>query len=353
MKALKNIDRLQVNPDFLLSLLSVYESKGKEFYYAQVLERDRDIIRDKVVEVNTYFLSKYFDLDLTEARLKNLSRRKLQAKNKTETLVLNMKTAMNQVHNKNRFDLIVNEMVDLSRLLSKNIKKITINQYLDNNTLLANENSRKSKRNLLEQLVDLYQQTRKNRRIEITQIISNFYIDFLQLDIFSDYNMEVANIILYALLYNEFSVFKYVSFFKYFYEIKDEWELAISQAKHNWQSGYAQTDQLSKLIVSVILKSYEDIDEFIHQYIFDSKLNKTDNIENSILKGEEIFTKQDIRILHPTISEATIDRTLKRLKDDNIIRPIGRGRSSKWVRLVKGNNKINYEGTLFSFANDE
>lgn len=348
MKALQNIDRLQVNPDFLLNLLSVYESKGKEFYYDQVLERDRAVITTKVVEENAFYITRFFGIDVTDARLNSLIKRELQAKNKTEFFIHNLKNAMKSIHKKRYFDLIVNEIRDLSTNLSKKTYPVDFNKFKTDNTLLVIENKYKSKREMLEELVKLYKKTVNSKKIEITQVITNFYIDFLQLNIFTNYNIEIANIILYTLLYNEFSVFKYVSFFKHFINIKEDWNLAIAQANYNWQTGYAQTDQLSKLLIKTIISSYKEIDEFLHKYEFESKLNKTDNIENTIMKGKEVFTKNDIRVLHPTVSETTIDRTLKRLKDDNIIRPLGRGRSTKWVRLVEGNNKPSYEGTLFS-----
>jgi predicted HTH transcriptional regulator len=80
-----------------------------------------------------------------------------------------------------------------------------------------------------------------------------------------------------------------------------------------------------------------------HEYAFEKELNKSDNIENSILKMEEIFTKEDIRKRHPNVSDATIDRTLKRLKDEDKIRPLGKGRSSKWQRIVSGHKKLGVE----------
>ena len=80
-----------------------------------------------------------------------------------------------------------------------------------------------------------------------------------------------------------------------------------------------------------------------HEYMFEKELNKSNNIENSILKLDEIFTKEDLRKRHPNVSDATIDRTLKRLKDEDKIRPLGKGRSSKWQRIISGHRKFGIE----------
>ncbi|MDX9691827.1 MAG: hypothetical protein RBT45_05165, partial [Acholeplasmataceae bacterium] len=139
------------------------------------------------------------------------------------------------------------------------------------------------------------------------------------------------------------TVFKYVSFFKYFLNDKEGWNSGVINANYYWSTGYAQTDLLSRMLINLLLKAYDDVDKMAHEYAFEKELNKSDNIENSILKIEEIFTKEDIRKRHPNVSDATIDRTLKRLKDEDKIRPLGKGRSSKWQRIVSGNKKLSIE----------
>ena len=77
MKAISNMSRLQVTSDFLLQLLKVYEAKGKEFYYDDVFERDYDVFTRKVIEDNVYYFGKVLKLDLTDTRLRLLSRKKM------------------------------------------------------------------------------------------------------------------------------------------------------------------------------------------------------------------------------------------------------------------------------------
>jgi len=85
--------------------------------------------------------------------------------------------------------------------------------------------------------------------------------------------------------------------------------------------------------------AYDQINELIRNYEFDSQLNKSNNIENTINKLPDVFSKDDIRNVHPYISDSTINRTLKRLRDDEKIRPLGKGRSAKWIKLYKSTNK--------------
>ena len=90
-------------------------------------------------------------------------------------------------------------------------------------------------------------------------------------------------------------------------------------------------------------------------YEYDSKLNKGDNIENTIYRVPQIFTKDDIRIKHPYVSDSTINRTLQRLRDEGKISPLGTGRSAKWMRVTQTPERFNpYEQLdIFGLDSDE
>ena len=262
---------------------------------------------------------------------------------KDEFLLSNIKSSLNQLHKRPEdFELLVNEVGNLIKLLSKNADAIQFNTYdLEEEGMLKSK--KHSKKDDLEKLMNLFEKNLKTRKYELTQLISNFYIDFLNLNILSKHNDLVGLILLYALLAKDFSVFKYVSFFKYFLKEKDGWKSGVITANYYWSSGYAQTDMVSRILLNILISSYEEVDDMAHEYVFERELNKSNNIENSILKLDEIFSKEDLRKRHPNVSDATIDRTLKRLKDEDKIRPLGKGRSSKWQRIVSGNKKFGVE----------
>ena len=64
---------------------------------------------------------------------------------------------------------------------------------------------------------------------------------------------------------------------------------------------------------------------------FDRKMNKSDSIEGTILKGSTTFSKSEIREKHPYSSDATINRTLLSMKERGLIRPLG-----KWSEVLNG-----------------
>lgn len=343
MKALANMERIQISNEVMLLLLSLYESKGKSFYYDDLFSRDLAMFEKKTMENNLIALAHYLELKMTDARIKLFAKKPMSPRTKDEFLLSNLKVALNQLHRRpESFELLVNEVGNLIKLLSKNSDIIQFATYekQEEGMLKLKKHSRKED---LEQLIFLFERNLKSKKHELAQLISNFYVDFLNMNILTKHNDLVALILLYALLAKNFSVFKYVSFFKYFLKEKEGWQSGIITANYYWSSGFAQTDMLSRMLVKLLLSAYDEIDDKAHEYVFEKDLNKSNNIENSIMKLDEIFTKEDLRKRHPNVSDATIDRTLKRLKLEDKIRPLGKGRSSKWQRIISGNKKYGIE----------
>jgi hypothetical protein len=343
MKALGNMDRIPINHEVMMLLLSLYESKGKTFYYDDLFNRDLYAFEKKTMEHNLIALAHYLELGMTDARIRLFAKKPMSARTKDEHLLLNLKTALNQLHkHPENFELLVNEVGNLVKLIGKNTDAINFNTYdkPEEGVLKLKKHSTKDD---LEKLMLLFEKHVKTKKHELTQLISNFYIDFLNMNILSKHNDLIGLILLYALVAKDFSVFKYVSFFKFFLKEKEAWKSGIITANYYWSSGFAQTDMVSRILLNILIKAYEEVDDMAHEYVFEKELNKSNNIENSILKLDEVFSKEDLRKRHPNVSDATIDRTLKRLKDEDKIRPLGKGRSSKWQRIVSGNKKFGME----------
>ena len=132
------------------------------------------------------------------------------------------------------------------------------------------------------------------------------------------------------------------SFFEKIYKQHDTFNKLIKDASHNWSEGLANVMHLHTFLLDITLESYKETSEMLRNYRFDHAHNKSDYIENTINKLEEVFTKEQIREEHPTVSDSTINRTLKRLREENKIRPLGKGRSAKWMKLYKTPKKNSY-----------
>jgi len=283
---------------------------------------------------------------VTEARLKSLIYKDIIPKNKDERLVLRLKAAFSKIHKEtSTFELHVNEVFDLLRFLYKDIvndKKLQFQKIERKKgqpvSLLAGGFS--SKRDEVEALINLFIERLSDNRYEVSFLISNFYIDFINIKPFYEKNNEIALMMLYILLLtNGYEVYEYISFMELLFNRKSDFTKVVLQSSFNWAEGFAETLTLHRFIMNVSLQAYDQINLLIRDYEFDSQLNKSNNVENTINKLDDIFSKDDIRNIHPYISDSTINRTLKRLRDDMKIRPLGKGRSAKWMKLIESPKK--------------
>jgi len=318
MNALKNISRIQIRQETLILLLNLYESKGKTFYYNELFKRDHEAFMARTLERDVVEVAKLFNLNLTDARIKLCAKKKISPSTKDEQLLINIKKIIYRIQTGyKKFELLANEAQELSKTLTYkhsnvNWTRKTVNEQ---EGLLATK-----------------------KKYETTTIITNFYVDFINMEIFDNFNDKVALFLLYALLFQMFPIFQYVSFFKHYNSLIEPIKFALDQANYNWASKFSQTDNLNEIIYQILMRSYEEIDSFAYEYEFEKDLNKTDSVENTILKFNRQFSKEDLRRAHPNISDATINLTLQRLREEKKIMALGTGRSAKWQVIIDNRN---------------
>jgi hypothetical protein len=346
---MQNIGRTQIPSTLLGKYLQLYLSIGKNEYNHETLESDFDSMLVQTIRNNTYYCAKIFGSSVSDARFKSLIYKDVIPKNKEEVLIQNLKLTFQKIHEStSTFFLLTSEIQDLIRFVYRDVLSTNKMQYrkiekqTKNIDLLSGKFT--TTREQLEQLIALYQETIKRNEYEISNIITNFYIDFLNIKPFYDKNEEIGLLLLYILLLsNGYEVYHYISLFEKIYHRKDVWDKLVIQSSFNWEVGYAQVLPLHEFLIEQTIASYTLLNDIVRDYNFDKQLNKSDNVENTINKLDEIFTKDDIRIIHPYISDSTINRTLKRMRDEGKIRPLGKGRSAKWMKLYKSNNKFKFE----------
>lgn len=337
---MKNLGNLKATPftnDEVMKLTRLYEFKGKDFYYASVMKSDLESIIKQTIEKECFQLVKYLKLDISENRQNLIIRKNNVPKNNTEKLVVNFKRIISGVQaDPQKFELITNQINIMMKTLYNGIEDISFNSKTVNVQVnLLVEKRRTSTREDLEKLLNKYVSLSSTKNYERTYLITNFYVDFIHMNIFSKGNELAGLLMIYILLFRErFDLFKYVSFF----ELINLHDIAFEDAKlhagFNYDEGYSETGPLQKVIIDFMLEGYNKVDSMQNSYTLVRTINKTDDIENTIYKLPQIFSKDDIRLAHPYTSESTINRTLQRLRDENVIRPNGVGRSASWIRLV-------------------
>ena len=180
----------------------------------------------------------------------------------------------------------------------------------------------------VEQLCLGYVDINDNHKLPDLICISNFILDFLCIHPFRDGNGRIARLITLLLLYqNDYEVGKYISIEKLIEESKDDYYEALKKSSDGWHEEDFNLMPLWNYFISIIKSAYQDLKERVELSIND---NKSSTIRETILSFDNKFSISDILRLHPTIGRELVKKVLHKLKNENLIEPIGKGRGAMW-----------------------
>ncbi len=356
MNCIKTIKRNPVPSDVFLKTTKLYYQMGRNNYYEKLFETNYEYISKSVADQDAYAFFKVFfpEYKIIESRLRTLLLDSTVPKNQSEQLYKNLIYIFRHIRDKSvePFMLSVVETNDLVKLLFQGVntkEKVQYRRYKTNtHSLLSKESG--SMREKLEALITEFNSIKKENIFEPLILHTNLIVDFINMIIYNGNKNDVIGVLLlYIIMIQEgFIVCNYVSFFSKVHLYKDELTEALAKSKFQWEEGLAEVMPLVRFFIKMYIELYNNLSEKARDFEYESKLeiSKTDYVENTVMKLGEIFAKDEIRERHPLISDSTINRTLKRLQEEEKIRPLGKGRSAKWVKLVKSTKKLNYQEQL-------
>ncbi|MBR2891556.1 MAG: hypothetical protein IKC22_04150 [Bacilli bacterium] len=330
MSNFENLNHYIIPSELLIQMLNAYKEIGKTDTYLDKLGTLKEISEEKTLLEDTFYIAHILGLEVTDNRIRLLLNKDIQPKNKEEEAIKNIKTTFQIIKTDAlRYPLNAGELISyLNHIYGKhkfNYNNKTINTVVNKRII------KQSVRLLINECLDEYQLFIDNKKYEPIILSVILYLDIINLQPFNSENELAALISLYySMCRNNITVFKYQSLFKFFYEkyaiIEDE----IKKASINYFDGFIQATGFSKVIFDIIIDAYKTLNEDVKKYEYQNKGLKTDNVETSIYKLPEFFSKDDVRELNPGVSDATINRVLNKLRDDGVIMPLGTGRSAKW-----------------------
>ena len=330
MSNFENLNHYILPPDLLILMLNSYQEVGKTDHYIDKLGDLTDINENKNILEDTFYLAHILGLNISDNRIRLLLNKNNQAKNKEEEVIKNIKTTLELIKkDAPRYPLNPGELISyMNNIYGKhkfNYSTKTIN------TVSNKKIVKQSVRSLINECLDEFQLYIDNKKYETIILIVTMYLDIVNLQPFNAENDLAALLALYYTMHrNNFKIFKYKSLFKGFYEHLNEIENEIKNASINYFDGFIQSTGFSRIIFKILIESYKELNNEIKIHDYQNKGLKTDNVETSIYKLPEFFTKDDVRELNPGVSDATINRVLNKMRDDGIIMPLGTGRSARW-----------------------
>lgn len=335
MSCVLNINHQIIPNDVVITLTAIYKWIGKNGFFTDTVKGDLERIVEQTVERDCYFLSRILKLNISDARMRLIITKHSVPRNKEETTLYNIKELLASIQQKYKDTRHQsNDLLNLINYLYSHYGDIKFDYANTEKRALLQSQAMKSKRLILDEINEIVESSVAKNTFEKITLYLNFYVDFYNIAPFTQHNETAALFLLYLLLFKaDLEAFRFISFFEMLTQNYEEFQLELKNASFNWKEGFAQTVGFLRFMTKLILKSYQQAYDLIKDYKFDSSLNKGDNIENTITKLPDIFSKDEIRLIHPYVSESTINRALIKMRDEGSIKPLGKGRSAKWIKI--------------------
>lgn len=323
----------------------IYEYKGKqELYVANFSD-----VLDKMIEVakiqSTKSSNAIEGISTNDTRLEELMNKKSEPKNRNEEEIYGYREVLDIIHeNYENIEFTKNNILTLHNRLYSYSEENHKGKFktMDNSIVEANALGEKKVRfqpvsafeteNYIEKMISAYNEALR-LKIPPLLLIPTVIHDFLCIHPFADGNGRMSRLLTLLLLYkNGFFVGKYISLEMIIEETKDIYYEELQASSENWHSRTNDELPFIKYMLSVIYKAYSECDERF-KLISEKSLTSTERVMKVFENSLEPLSKSDIAILCPDISKRTIERALKELKDRGLIKQLGSGRSTKYIRV--------------------
>lgn len=333
-------------PAKMYDLISkIYEYKGKqELYVANFSD-----VLDKMVEVakiqSTKSSNAIEGISTNDTRLEKLMNKKSEPKNRNEEEIYGYREVLDIIHeNYESIEFTKNNILTLHNKLYSYSGERHKGKFktMDNSIVEVNSLGEKKVRfqpvsafeteKYIDAMIEAYNKA-LSLKIPPLLLIPTVIHDFLAIHPFADGNGRMSRLLTLLLFYkNEFFVGKYISLEMIIEETKDIYYEELQASSENWHDGTNNDLPFIKYMLSVIYKAYSECDERF-KLISEKSLSSSDRVMKIFANSLEPLSKSDIVVLCPDISQRTIERALKELKDSGIIKQVGKGRSTKYIKV--------------------
>lgn len=333
-------------PAKMYDLISkIYEYKGKqELYVANFSD-----VLNKMVEVakiqSTKSSNAIEGISTNDTRLEELMNKKSEPKNRNEEEIYGYREVLDIIHeNYDNIEFTKNNILTLHNKLYSYSGESHKGKFktMDNSIVEVNSHGGKKVRFqpvsafeteiYVDRMIEAYNEA-VSLEIPPLFLIPTVIHDFLCIHPFADGNGRMSRILTLLLLYkNGFFVGKYISLEMIIEDTKDIYYEELQASSEDWHDGTSDELPFIRYMLSVIYKAYSQCDERF-KLIAEKSITSSDRVMKIFDNSLEPLSKSDIVVLCPDISQRTIERALKELKDNGLIKQLGRGRATKYIKF--------------------
>jgi Fic family protein len=184
----------------------------------------------------------------------------------------------------------------------------------------------------MEQMTLAYLDARSNYNINQLLLIPCYILDFLCIHPFAGENGRISRLLTLLLLYkNGFDAGRYMSFEGQINHLKDKYYLALEESSVGWHDGNNSYVPFIMNFATTLLYCYKELDKRF-AVVNSKKISKQERVRAVVLGSLLPISKSEICYILPDVSMATVELVLSEMHKTNIIKTVGKGKNTKYVK---------------------
>ncbi len=184
----------------------------------------------------------------------------------------------------------------------------------------------------MDALVQNYKMAIEKNLADPLVIVPAAVLDFLCIHPFSDGNGRAARLVTLLLLYHfDYRVGRYISLERIFEETKEEYYRTLEESSQGWHKQKHDLAPWMNYFWLTLIRAYKEFEERVGT-VKAGRGSKTDHVRQAVGRQIGTFAISDIEKECPWISRDMIRLVLRELRDEKVIRGIGKGRGAKWIK---------------------
>jgi len=186
----------------------------------------------------------------------------------------------------------------------------------------------------LKDLIELYDDAVKDRKIPQLVLLAAFNLDFLCIHPFRDGNGRVSRLLLLLQCYHMgLEVGRYISLERLIEQHKDRYYETLEQSSQGWHEGKHDPWPYINYILSIIKMAYREFEQRLGR-LQSPKGEKTALVLHAIESSLGPFSVAEIQDKCPNVSVDMIRRVLKNLRAKDQVECLGRGQNARWQKTT-------------------
>ncbi|MBI5897111.1 MAG: Fic family protein [Desulfobacterales bacterium] len=313
-------------------LADLGEARGKQELFTRQSPQRLKVLREHAMIESAVSSNRIEGVEVDQSRIATIVFGTPMLRDRDEEEILGYRQALALIHAQGaRLPITEETILSLHRLSRGEIWEDIIEKFPDGRsrvrfkTVSAADTPMRTK-----ELVELYEDAIKARKVPPLVLLAAFNLDFLCIHPFRDGNGRVSRLLLLLQCYHlGFEVGRYISLERLIEQNKERYYETLAQSSQAWHQGNHDPWPYINYTLFIIKSAYKEFAQRLGQ-LKSPRGEKTRVVLHAIENVSGDFSIADIQSVCPNVSVDMIRRVLKELRTKNRVECLGRGQSARW-----------------------